>query len=103
MREMELERQQRLLPNSTVCPQPVGNQHGEVNVTKPLLVRLTIPLVDEERLRVWEPLVFRQWLPLHDEDALTATEEEMELRFWIDKECLHHFGELNLDDISSYA
>src|SRR5205809_1136441 len=75
----------------------------EADMTKPVLARLTIALIDEAPFWKWEPLTFRFWLPLREEDALTANEGDVKLRFWIDKQCLQHLAEVNLDEISRYA
>jgi len=72
-------------------------------MTKPLLARMTIPLVDEEHFTEGEPLVFRYWLPLQDADVITATDGDVELRFSIDKQCLSDLGEVDLNDISRYT
>jgi hypothetical protein len=72
-------------------------------MTKPLTAQFTIPLVDENRFREGEPLVFQRWLPLQEHDALTATEGEMRLRFWIDEECLRHLGRVEVDNLTNYV
>ena len=54
--------------------------------------RFTIPM-ERDRL-----LTFREWLPLRNEDALRVSETAgIELRFWIDKSCLDHVGDIDLD------
>jgi hypothetical protein len=72
-------------------------------MTKHLLARLTIPLIDEKRFGKGDSLVFQFWLPFQDEDALVATEGDMELRFWIDRQCLHHVTDIDFDNINRYA
>lgn len=59
--------------------------------------RFTIPMESGR------PLTFREWLPLRNEDALTVSETGgIELRFWIDKSCLDHLKDVDLDAIHSY-
>jgi hypothetical protein len=63
-----------------------------------VLFQFTIPMVN----RI--PLTFRGWLPLRNEDALTFTEAAgIQLRFWIDKACLDHLGEVDLNAIHQYG
>ena len=60
--------------------------------------RFTIPM-ERDRL-----LTFREWLPLRNEDALRVSETAgIELRFWIDKSCLDHVGDIDIDAIHSYG
>jgi hypothetical protein len=75
----------------------------EVYVVKPLLARFTIPLGDETHGVLRRYLVFRHWLPLREGVALTVSEGDVKLRFWIDKECLQFFADVSLNEIGKYA
>jgi hypothetical protein len=82
------------------CWSGISREHTapecEVGMSTPLLFRFTIPVTGGSCL------VFRHWLPLQKEDALTVTERELQLRFWMDEKCLGHVTDVDLNDISNY-
>ncbi len=66
---------------------------------KPVVVRFVIPVFGEDKLSEREPLVFHRWLPVKDDEALTVRQGDLELRFWIDAQCLTSLRETDLDDL----
>jgi hypothetical protein len=73
-----------------------------MEMSKSVQARLTIPLTDDHDRSKGDPLVFRRWLPLQDKDTLRVAEDGLQLRFWIDKDCLGHVTDLDLSQIGSY-